>query len=257
MAESDLGWYNPDAFTPDFPIILELVVIRPVRILVTEPLVIMVAFISAVSWGIIYLFTEALTPIYAAMGFSKTQASLAFVGLAVGVVFTFLPRFWDMRVVRRRKEQGQVVQPEDKIIGFILAAPCLTIGLVVFAWTVPPAVHIPWIIPTLALVPVGFAVNEMAYTLSGYLADSYRLFSASAFSGLALIRALVSGAMPLIALEMYGGLDANRAGSALAGVSLLFCAAPWVFWRWSRTLRGRSPFACFSLDAERRTGVEG
>jgi hypothetical protein len=132
----------------------------------------------------------------------------------------------------------------------------LTIGLFIFAWTVPPAVSVHWIIPTLALVPVGFAVNEIAYTLSGYLADSYLLFSASAFSGLALVRALVSGLMPLVAHEMYTGLDANLAGSVLAGVSVLFCLAPWAMLRYSRRLRERSPFACFSLDVERRTGVE-
>lgn len=110
MREGETGWYNPDSST-DWRTLLEMVVIRPARILATEPLVIMVAFISAVSWGMIYLFTEALTPIYVSMGFTTAQASLAFMGIAFGVLFTFLPRFWDMRVVRRRREKGEVVEP--------------------------------------------------------------------------------------------------------------------------------------------------
>jgi hypothetical protein len=82
-----------------------------VRILLTEPLVVMVAFISAVSWGIIYLFAECLLDIYAAVGLGETQASLPFLAIAVGVLFTFFPRLWDMRVVRERQRKGEHIQP--------------------------------------------------------------------------------------------------------------------------------------------------
>lgn len=146
---------------------------------------------------------------------------------------------------------------EDKIMGFAFAAPALTIGLVWFAWTIPPfATHVYWLVPTLALVPIGFAVNEIAYTMSGYLADSYLLYSASAFSGLAFVRALLSGLMPLIAHEMQGGLNSNMSATVLACFSVVFCAAPWVFFHFSKRLRQRSPFACYSLDNHRRTQVE-
>lgn len=147
---------------------------------------------------------------------------------------------------------------EDKITGFAIAAPALFIGLVWFAWTVPPAVRgLHWIVPTLALVPVGFAVNEMAYTLSAYLADAYLLYAASAFCGLAFVRALVSGIMPLVAHEMYSALGANVAGSVVAGFALVFCLAPWGFFRYSRMLRERSPFAKHSLENHLRTQVGG
>jgi hypothetical protein len=111
-------------------------------------------------------------------------------------------------------------------------------------------------VPTAALVFVGFAVNEMAYTLSGYLADSYLLYSASAFSGLAFVRAVFSGLTPLIAHEMYGQLNANIAGTILAGAAAIFCVAPWVFFKFSKRLRQKSPFAKFSLETHIRTNVE-
>lgn len=146
---------------------------------------------------------------------------------------------------------------EDKIIGFGFAAPALAIGLAWFAWTIPPAVvSVHWMVPTAALVLVGFAVNETAHTLSGYLADSYLLYSASAFSGLAFVRAVVSGLMPIVAHEMYAGLDANVAGSVLAGLAAAFCVTPWLFFRFSKRLRQRSPFARFSLETHCRTNVE-
>ena len=105
-----LAWHNPDA-APDARTFLELVAVRPARILATEPLVIMVAAISAVSWGIVYLFTETLTDIYQAMGFGRTQASLPFLAVAAGTLFTLFPRLWDMRVVRRRQRRREHVEP--------------------------------------------------------------------------------------------------------------------------------------------------
>ncbi|ORY68509.1 major facilitator superfamily transporter [Pseudomassariella vexata] len=251
----NLEWNNPDHF-PNVKVFLDLVAVRPVRLLGSEPLVMMVTTVFAVSWGMIYFFTEALTDVYMSMGWSRTQASLPFLAIASGIPLTFLPRIWDMKIVKSRQSKQQVVEPEDKIMGFSWAAPALAGGLIWFAWTVPPIVHVVWIVPTLALVPIGFAVNEMAYTLSGYLADSYLLYSASAFCGLAFVRAIVSGLMPLIAYELYGGLGANFSGTVVAGLSVLFCATPWVFFRYSKQLRERSPFACHSLQTHLRTQIE-
>ncbi|KAJ0319632.1 hypothetical protein COL5a_010069 [Colletotrichum fioriniae] len=252
----ELAWHNPDE-ARDWRALVRISVLRPGKILLTEPLVVMVALISASSWGMIYLFTESLTVVYVSLGFTKTQASLPFLAIAVGVVFTFLPRLWDMKVVRDRQRKQIPIQPEDKIIGFAFAAPALAIGLAWFAWTVPPLVPgVHWAVPTASLVLVGFAVNETAHTLSGYLADSYLLYSASAFSGLALVRAVASGLMPLVAHEMYAGLNANYAGTILAGLAAAFCVTPWVFFRFSKRLRQRSPFARFSLETHYLTNVE-
>ncbi|KAK1690878.1 major facilitator superfamily transporter [Colletotrichum godetiae] len=252
----ELAWHNPDE-ARDWRALVRISVLRPGKILLTEPLVIMVALISASSWGMIYLFTESLTVVYVSVGFTKTQASLPFLAIAVGVIFTFLPRLWDMKVVRDRQRKQITIQPEDKIIGFAFAAPALAIGLAWFAWTVPPLVTgVHWAVPTASLMLVGFAVNETAHTLSGYLADSYLLYSASAFSGLALVRAVASGLMPLVAHEMYAGLNANYAGTILAGLAAAFCVTPWVFFRFSKRLRQRSPFARFSLETHYLTNVE-
>ncbi|CAI6339323.1 unnamed protein product [Periconia digitata] len=251
-----LEWHNPDE-ARDWKALVRVSIVRPGKILFTEPLVIMVALISASSWGMIYLFTESLTVVYLSLGFTQTQASLPFLAIAVGVLFTFLPRLWDMKAVRDRQRQKVPIQPEDKITGFSFAAPAQAIGLAWFAWTIPPAANnIHWIVPTSALVLVGFAVNETAHTLSGYLADSYLLYSASAFSGLAVVRAIASGLMPLIAHELYTRLNANIAGSVLAALAAVFCVTPWIFFKFSKRLRQRSPFARFSLETHYRTNIE-
>ncbi|KAL1846672.1 hypothetical protein Daus18300_014189 [Diaporthe australafricana] len=254
----DLRWHNADSTPEGRKTFAYVVLVRPAHILFTEPLVILIAFISGISWGMIYLFTESIGVIYRSIGFSNTSASLPFLAVACGVLLTFLPRLWDIKVVSRRHEANEPVEPEDKIMGFAFAAPALTIGLFWFAWTVPPAAPgLHWIVPTLALVPIGFAVNEIAYTLSGLLADSYLLYSASAFSGLAFVRASISGLMTLVAHPMYHNMSANAAGSVLAGVSVLFCITPWIFFRYSKKLRKASPFARYSVEMNQMTQVPG
>ena len=53
---TNLEWHNTDP-APTLKTLVDLVAVRPVYLLVTEPLIIMVAVISGVSWGLIYLFS--------------------------------------------------------------------------------------------------------------------------------------------------------------------------------------------------------
>lgn len=107
---TDLRWNNADAAS-DWKKFTQVVVVRPMHILCTEPLVILVAIISGVSWGIIYLFTESTIGIYQSMGFSETQASLPFLAVAFGVILTFAPRIRDIKEVDRRQKASEGVEP--------------------------------------------------------------------------------------------------------------------------------------------------
>ncbi|KAK0651001.1 major facilitator superfamily transporter [Cercophora newfieldiana] len=247
----NLEWFNPD-HSPDFRSLVRLAVFQPLKLLGTEPIVMMVTTISAVSWGIIYLFTECLPEVFMSfpIRFDFTTSSLAFLAFLPGISLSFLPRLWDSRIVHARLAKGERIEPEDKIMGLVLAAPALAVGLFWFSWTIPPAnqvVH--WLVPTSALILIGFAVNEMAYTLSAYLTDAYLIYAASAFCGLAFIRALVSGLMPFVAQQMYPSLGANYAGTVVGGFAAIFCLAPWVSLRYGKVLREKSPFARHSLES--------
>jgi hypothetical protein len=237
--------HNPDAI-PNGRTLAKLVLLRPMRLAVTEPIVIMVAILNATAWGLVYLFTESISVVYSLYGWSDSTTSLAFIAIALGIPFSVLPRLWDIQVSTKRKRQNQDVKPEDKLFGFCIAAPILALGLWLFSWTIPPLVHTHWIFSMVGLVLIGFAANEFAYTLSAYLADSYTIYASSGLATLAFLRALVSGVMPLFAYPMFNGLGGNVAGSILAAVATLFCVTPFVFLKYGRVLRERSPFAQYS-----------
>jgi hypothetical protein len=163
---------NPDA-TPNGRALMELVLLRPARLATTEPIVIMVSLLSATAWGLVYLFTESLTVVYSLYGWADKTTSLAFLAIGLGIPIGILPRLWDVHVMSQKKQRNQVLKPEDKIYGFVIAAPMLAVGLWLFSWTIPPYVQTHWAVSMIGLVFIGFAANEFAYTLNGYLADSY------------------------------------------------------------------------------------
>jgi MFS family permease len=245
---------NPD-YTPDIQTFVKVALRRPVRLFFTDPIVTIVSIMSAVGWALIYLLTEALPVIYGTYGLTWSQSSLLFLIIGGGIFFGIFPRLHDHRLLQRRAKQDLPLHPEDKLLGFAVAAPSLAIGLWWLALTASPASTLPWYATLPALVPIGFATNEFACTLSGYLADTYTIYASSAFAAMSFLRAVLGGLFPLIGRSMYESLGSNWASVILAGVATIFCITPVLFRRYGMRIRKRSKFAKYSLSINRATQI--
>jgi MFS family permease len=214
---------------------------RPCRLLFGEPLVFTSTILCSYSMGLIYMFTESVAVVYTTPGFdfSYPESSLAFLAMAIGVAFSAVPRYVD---VKRYAAAGSKATPELKLSGFLMGAPALAIGLWIFAWTIPPHVHTHWIVSMVGLLFMGFAATEISYTLQGYLTDAYTVYASSALSGLASVRAIIASVAPLIAQKMYRDLDNNSASSILAGLATLFLGTPILFLRFGPRMRRKSRY---------------
>lgn len=246
---------NPDQ-APDFQTFLVLTLTRPVRLFFTDSIVFVVSVMGAVGWALIYLFTEAIPVIYNGFGLTREQSSLMFLAIGLGIVFGIFPRLHDRNVLRKRQAANEHLHPEDKLIGFSFAAPSLAFGLWWLVLTVPPASTLPWYASILGLIPIGFATNEFACTLSGYLADTYTIYASSAFAALAFLRAVLAGLFPLVGRPMYVELGSNWASVVLACVATVFCLTPILFVKFGRGIRQRSKFAKYSLEVTNQTQIE-
>lgn len=243
--------------TPDLQTFVRLGLFRPIQLFCTEPIVFMVATMSAVAFALIYLFTEALPPVYIAMGFSETTSCLPFLAICIGLLAGLLTRIQDHRIIARFAVQRVPLEPEHKLLGFSIGAPVLAGGLWWFAWTIPPRVtDVSWVVSTAALVLIGYAVNEFDSVLAGYLADSYQGYAASGFAAVAVLRSSMSAAFPLFATQLFDGLGANVATSILATSATLFCVLPPLFTKHGRRFRARSAFAKYSLQVYQESGVD-
>ncbi|KAL4999744.1 subtilisin-like protein [Aspergillus recurvatus] len=228
-----------------------------VAAIVTGILTLLLLGIRESPTALVYLFTQCLPPIYKSLGFSERQACLPFIAIGAGLSLGLLTRYLDMHLIERRRRHGTILLPEHKLAGFWIGSGVLAGALWVFAWTIPPAVqHLHWIVSVLALVLIGYALNEIDYVLGGYLADSYLSYAASGLAALSLIRALLSGILPLVSSPMFTNLGANVAVSLLAAVATLFCLVPPLFSRFGETIRARSKFAKYSLDMYQEHSVD-
>ncbi|KAL4808167.1 major facilitator superfamily domain-containing protein [Aspergillus unguis] len=253
-SDADIKYHTTDPF-PSVRAFIDIVFFRAAVMMATEPILILVSSMSAISWGIIYMFTESLTTAFTALNLSPTTSTLPFLALILGVALDALPHIWEVRRLRAKQRQKIPIQPEDKTMGFTYGTLALAAGLWWFYSTTPPALKTPPhpLVPTAALVLIGFGVNEIAYTMSGYLTDTYSVYAASAFAGLAFVRALVAGIAPLIGHVVFTGEQGVVPGYIVAGIGTVFCILPWVFFKTGRTLRERSAFARFSCEVERLT----
>ncbi|KAJ0413498.1 major facilitator superfamily domain-containing protein [Aspergillus carlsbadensis] len=255
VGELDIDIPNPDKIK-DASELFKVVLVRPAKLGVTEPIIILVAILSASSWGMVYLFTESFTVVYSEFGFSSRVTSLPFVALLPGILLSGVVRIWDHHKLNARRKAGQRPEPEDKIAGFAIAAPALAAGLWVFGWTVPPLVHVHWIASMFGLVLIGFAATEFSYTLSGYTADSYTIYASSGMAVTGVLRALAQGCLPLFAYPMYSGLGSNVATSLIAAVATVFCITPYIFLKHGKRLREKSPFARYTAEVNEEHGQD-
>lgn len=232
--------------------------LRPMTLLLTEPIIILCSILNAIAFALIYGLTEALVVVYQSFGFSPQTASLSFFAIMVGVTISVIDRIYDERRFKYFNCHHIPVTPEMKIRSFSVAIPALAIGLWWFAWTIPPLVrNVPWIVSMLALIPVGFATNDLDTVLCGYMADTYTIYAASAFSALAFLRSLLAAGFPLFAETMFTKLGSNVAASILAAVATMFCISPIILLKYGKKMREKSTFARYSFQLSQEASLGG
>ncbi|GMF74454.1 unnamed protein product [Aspergillus oryzae] len=127
----DMDIPNPDRINSTREL-MQVILVRPAKIGVSEPILILVSILSASAWGMMYLFTESFTVVYSEFGWSSRATSLPFIALFPGIILSGFVRLWDYHQLKSRQKASQRPEPEDKIGGFAIAAPALAIGLWIF-----------------------------------------------------------------------------------------------------------------------------
>jgi hypothetical protein len=246
-------YYESTDTAPSFGAFCQTSLILPVRLFFTEPIVFLASIVASTSSAVIYLFPEAFPVVFkTAFGFSLRQCSLVNLAIPVGVLFTFLSRLYDIRVSNDCRRRNIIAQPEDKIFGFLVAAPILAVAFWWFGLTVPPMTTglSPWI-PIASLALVGFSVVEFDTVLAGYLTDAYTSHAASANASLSFLRAVLSGVLPLFGHGMFEGLGPNNAMFVLASFATLYCGVAVLFAKYGKRIRLRSKFAQCTGEVEK------
>ncbi|KAK3052232.1 hypothetical protein LTR09_006824 [Extremus antarcticus] len=216
--------------------------LRPLKMLVTEPMITAIAIYASFVYGLLYMTLEIFPIVYVEeRGWGLVSSSLPFLGLLVGVIASMGINIGNqpyyIRAVANNK--GRAV-PEARLPPMILGGWLFVIGLFWFGWTASPKIH--WAVPTVATTFIGGGFNTIFQQCINYLVDVYGPYAASAVAANTILRSLMACALPLAAKPMFHTLGVGPGASVLGGVAALALPVPWLFRRYGLKLRKMSKF---------------
>ncbi|KAI1121630.1 major facilitator superfamily domain-containing protein [Nemania abortiva] len=224
---------------------------RAFKMLLKEPIVRWLSLLSGVSDAIVFIQIQSMNLVYKQWDFNSWQIGLAFIPIAIGYAIAWVAFFPAFKRNRRRRDENprdEHAQFESRLYPLLWAAPCLPIGLLIFAWTSSgPPLH--WIGTMFGTALIGIANYSIYMATIDYMICAYGPYSASATGGNGLARDLLAGLFTFPAIPFYEnigaevGLNLEFASTILAVVSaVLVVGAVYVYWK-GPSFRRNSPFA--------------
>lgn len=120
---------------------------RPWEIMIKEPIVLSFNFYISLSYGAFYLFFEAFPLVFTNIyHFTAIESGLAFLGFAVGTLFSYPLLFYFLRTIINPRIKNNTVTPELFLILMMWVGWCLPFGLFLFGWGA--GTH--WIVPIIS-----------------------------------------------------------------------------------------------------------
>ncbi|KAI5358587.1 Putative major facilitator superfamily, MFS transporter superfamily [Septoria linicola] len=225
--------------------------IRPFKMFLTEPIVLVLSLLSGFSDALIFMFIQSFALVYDQWDFSTVQIGLAFIPIGVGYVLAwaaFIPFIKRNIKERQAKPNDEKAQYESRLYPLLWMAPCLPIGLIGFAWTIQgPPIH--WIGSMVFAAIVGIANYAIYMATIDYMICAYGPYSASATGGNGWSRDFLAGVLTVPATPFFTNIGAESgnnleyASTILACISAVLVAAVYVIYWKGPVLRKRSPFA--------------
>lgn len=215
---------------------------RPFALFFRDPMIMVSCYYSGLVLAIIYLFFVAFPYVFRTVfKFDNISQGLAFIGLLIGLIFgaSCSPLF--QRRYNNIVKKNGTAHPEDRLLPLMIASFVLPISMFIFAWT--SFSHLHWIGPIIGTAIYGYGCSLAFTGMFGYIADAYRLYSASAMACNSLVRSCMAGGFPLFGTQMYERLGVNWASTLLAFLLVLMVPCPFLFYRYGPYLRGKSPYA--------------
>ncbi len=133
-------------------------IVRPCKMLLFSPIVVIFAFYMAVVYGYLYLLFTSMTEVFeASYGFTTSTVGLTYLGLGIGsmVVLVYFAVVSDRHLKKQSIKDGQGMKPEYRLRHLPYGAILLPAGFFIYGWTAEYRVH--WIVPILGTVIIGIA----------------------------------------------------------------------------------------------------
>ncbi|KAI9734851.1 MAG: hypothetical protein M1834_001930 [Cirrosporium novae-zelandiae] len=217
---------------------------RPLRMLFTEPIILLLTIYMSFIYGLLYLFLTAYAIVFQRIhGMSAGVGGLPYFGMILGMllagVYIILTQ---PSYARKLAANNNVTVPEWRLPPVIIGGVAFCGGLFWFGWSGYKA-SIHWIVPTLSGLLSGFGLLAIFLQALNYLVDAYLMFAASAIAANTFLRSLCGAAFPLFATYMFDSLGVQWAGTLLGCIAAALIPIPALFYIYGARIRQKSKFA--------------
>ncbi|KAJ5818466.1 major facilitator superfamily domain-containing protein [Penicillium riverlandense] len=167
---------------------------RPLRLLITEPMVTFLALYASFVYSLIYLTLEGFPIVFQEhRHWDLVVSTLPFLAILVGIQCAVLINFANQpRYKRAVKANGGKAVPEARLPPIVVGGALLSVGLFWFGWTAAPTYH--WVLPVVAAGTgfIGAGFNVVFQQCLNFLVDTYGVYAASAVSANTILRSVLA-----------------------------------------------------------------
>ncbi|KAK3674079.1 hypothetical protein LTR78_005926 [Recurvomyces mirabilis] len=217
-------------------------IIRPMKMLVLSPIVLLMSLYCAIVYGISYLLYTTFTFVFQEnYGFSASNVGLTYVASGIGMfIGLFLIGGLSDRLLKSKAvKQGKGLKPEYRLLPLMYRGSLAPVGLFIYGWTVQ--YHEQWAVPLFGTLLFGIGILGALVCITQYLIDAFTIHAASAVAANTVLRSIVDGLLPLAGLRMYTALELGWGNSLIAFIALACVPIPFLFYHYGEAIRDRAP----------------
>ncbi|KAL3459051.1 MFS general substrate transporter [Aspergillus heterothallicus] len=238
---------------PTLKDILRTSLIRPITMILTEPVLDLMCMYIVLIYAMLYAFFFAYPVIFGELyGYNDGQIGLMFIPILIGALFALLTTPYIENHFKRICA-ARTPTPEDRLLAALLGAPFIPIALFILGAT--SYHHIIWAGPASSGIAFGYGMVLCYYAVNNYIIDSYAKYAASALAAKVFLRSGGGAAFPLFTTQMYHRLGLQWASWLLAFIGVAMVFIPYGFYFWGPRLRAR--FAGGDNEKEEGAGEKG
>lgn len=213
--------------------------IRPAKMLVFSPIILLLSLFMAVVYGYLYLLFTTFPVVFGQYyHFSIGITGVVYLGLGVGnIIGLVMFGIFSDKVLLAKAASGEL-KPEYRLLPMVWTAFTFPIGLVLYGWSAKYALH--WIVPVIGTSFFGIGLLVTIVCTLTYIVDAFTEYAASATAANAVMRSVVGATLPLAGPKMYQALGIGWGNSLLAFIALAGCPIPWLFYKYGERIRKSS-----------------
>ncbi|KAH7182392.1 major facilitator superfamily domain-containing protein [Fusarium flagelliforme] len=244
--EGNVNFYTEyDHLDKDRAEVYKVAMIRPLKLLATQPIIQVMALYNAFLYGLIYILYANFPALWTDVYHQKPDiAGLNYLSLFVGSLFAaeVSTRAIDSIQKHLSHKNNGAHRPEYRMPVMPPATLALSVGMFMYGWTADIKAH--WILPNIGAAIFMGAAMACAIAVNTYMIDTYGKYAASALAAINMLRQIFGCIFPIFAPYLYAELGYGW-GSSVLGFLALSIGLPAVIllWKFGGALRQRSPYA--------------